>query len=105
MVTFHTDEGFLAAIGAVNQAGQGETAGTHAMPLLEKRRRGGDRAQREKQTKLLDDEGLLMKILGHIFFFKQADLIWVITAKNKKTKRPREEKRLLKSHPSLIPPF
>lgn len=34
MATFHTDEGFFTAINAVNQAGQGETAGTHAMPLL-----------------------------------------------------------------------
>lgn len=35
MATFHTDEGFFfTATAAVNQAGQGEMAATHAMPLL-----------------------------------------------------------------------
>lgn len=34
MATFHTDEGFFAAISAVNQAGQGEMPVTHAMPVL-----------------------------------------------------------------------
>lgn len=50
---------FFTAIARVNQAGQGEMAATHAMPLL-KGRGGGregkrsDRTCREKQTKLSD---------------------------------------------------
>lgn len=62
MATFHTDEGFFTAINAVNQAGQGEMAGTHAMPLLKGWGWGGgglegkrsDRMLGEKQTKLGD---------------------------------------------------
>lgn len=45
MATFHTHKGFFffffTAISTVNQAGQGEMAATHAMPLL--KRGGGGR--------------------------------------------------------------
>lgn len=41
MATFHTDEIFSFATFRVNQAGQGEMAGTHAMPLLKGGREGG----------------------------------------------------------------
>lgn len=61
MATFHTDEGFFfTATAAVNQAGQGEMAATHAMPLLKGggREAGGGGAvtecSEEKQTKLSD---------------------------------------------------
>lgn len=40
MATFHTDEIFSFATFRVNQAGQGEMAGTHAMPLLKGGREG-----------------------------------------------------------------
>lgn len=47
---------FFTAIAGVNQAGQGEMAATHAMPLLQRGGGGGgeasDRARRGKQTKL-----------------------------------------------------
>lgn len=54
MATFHTDEGFFfTATAAVNQAGQGEMAATHAMPLLKGGEgkgggRSSDRMQRGK---------------------------------------------------------
>lgn len=44
MATFHTAEGFVAAINAASQAGQGEMLGTHATPL---RRRGWGGAGRQ----------------------------------------------------------
>lgn len=34
MATFHTDEGFVAAINAASQTGQGEMLATHATPRL-----------------------------------------------------------------------
>lgn len=40
MATFHTDEVFSFATFRVNQAGQGEMACTHAMPLLKGGREG-----------------------------------------------------------------
>lgn len=57
MATFHTDEGFFfTAIAGVNQAGQGEMAATHAMPLLNRGEGGGggQSTPGEKQTKLSD---------------------------------------------------
>lgn len=77
MATFHTAEGFVAAINAASQAGQGEMLGTHATPLL----RGGAGRQvtecSEKTNKAqrlpihpprVFDERCRSEISGHISF-------------------------------------
>lgn len=105
MATFHTAEGFVAAISAASQAGQGEMLGTHATPLL---RGGGAGRQvtecREKTNKAKRlpihpprgfDEKCRSEISGHISF-EQARVKVVITAEVEGGEVG------FKSHPSLI---
>lgn len=75
MATFHTDEGFFfTAIAGVNQAGQGEMAATHAMPLLNRGEGGGGRTEHagrktNKAERLAFHLGrLLMKSAAPYFF-------------------------------------
>lgn len=106
MATFHTAEGFVAAISAASQAGQGEMLGTHATPLL-----GGGvgagrqvtecRGKTNKATRLPIhpprgfDEKCRSEISGHISF-EQARVKVVITAEAEGGEVG------FKSHPSLI---
>lgn len=84
MATFHTDEGFVAAVNAASQTGQGEILDTHATPCL-----GGgawktsDTMQRENKQSpptsisppKVFDEVRSSEIFGHISF-EQIELKW-----------------------------